>query len=65
MPDAIILDQALLKVDSHWERLGERSTDFETFGKIVQTFVEFTFPSSEFWFTCGTFGVERSPPFGN
>ena len=58
---------ASLKVDPHWERLGERtcSPDNETFGKIVQTSVEFTLPSSEFWFTSGTFGVERSPPFGN
>ena len=54
--DIIIIQTGPYKVDSHWERLGERSPDFETFGKIVQTSVEFTFPSSEFWFTCGTFG---------
>ena len=30
-----------LSVDSYWECLGEHSPDFETFGKIVQTSVEF------------------------
>ena len=62
-PNTLSKPGSPVKVDSHWERLGERSPDFETFGKIVQMSVEFTFPSTEFCFTSGTFGVERLPPF--